>query len=89
MKKAGLKLVVQLRLSLTFLEKPEFMSYLETLLNIYGKDANGLKQLLPSARTLKRYGEQCAEDAKIVIRTKSSLLANNGRLGLSMDHKRE
>ena len=88
MRKAGLQLAVKLRLPLKFFDQPEVEQYIRTLLNIFGQNSNGVKQLLPSARTLKRYADACASEAKNLIKSKVEELAADGRLGISLDHKR-
>ena len=45
-----------------FFDQPEVEQYIHTLLNIFGQNSNGVKQLLPSARTLKRYADACASE---------------------------
>ena len=88
MRKAGLQLAVKLRLPLKFFDQPEVVQYIHSLLEIFGQSSNGVKQLLPSARTLKRYATVCATEAKNLIKSKVHTLAADGRLGISIDHKR-
>ena len=68
-------------------QSEEVQNFVSAILENFNESPKTSKKFLPSARTIKRHLKSDSEYIMRIIRLHGILLANNGTLSISIDHK--
>ena len=87
MRQKSINIIAQKRVAFNFFESKEVEEFFSEILGQFNESPETAKKILSSARTIKRHIKSNSEEIREIIQLHGGLLAKNGSLSLSIDHK--